>query len=390
MKLNSDGAAQVQLEFSGILESSTNLVSGPWSEVAPQPTSPWILSPTDNGMFFRTFMEMSFPCSVPKTGQVTSYRTGDDGEYQSGVVWPDPRFADNGNTVIDNLTGLQWIKDPHGLSGNAEGMVWSSALNFCNDLVYDGHDDWRLPNIREMESLVHSGKGEWGCFAYVWLLSDATPFSGTIWFDYWSSTTSARCSNSAWILSMYLGSAYSGDPKTYSCYVWPVRGGSDGEAVPAPLPKTGQTYCCLTGDDGDLEKGQDWPEPRFEDNLDGTIADNLTGLEWIKAPHDLNGNSAGMAWEDAIDLCNDVEFAGHSDWRLPSRRELMSLADAGRYSPALPSGHPFTGILNDEYWSSTSVASYTSTAWRVSMYSGSVYRFFKSSLYYAWPVRDQQ
>lgn len=44
------------------------------------------------------------------------------------------------------------------------------------------------------------------------------------------------------------------------------------------LPKTGQTTNYATGDDGDLEKGTSWPSPRFIDNSDGTITDNLTGL----------------------------------------------------------------------------------------------------------------
>ncbi len=49
---------------------------------------------------------------VPKTGQTTSYATGDDGILQKGVVWPIPRFKDNNNgTVTDNLTGLIWLKN---------------------------------------------------------------------------------------------------------------------------------------------------------------------------------------------------------------------------------------------------------------------------------------
>ncbi len=44
--------------------------------------------------------------AVVKTGQTTSYRTGDDGDLEKGVAWPDTRFTDNGNgTVTDNLTG---------------------------------------------------------------------------------------------------------------------------------------------------------------------------------------------------------------------------------------------------------------------------------------------
>jgi hypothetical protein len=52
------------------------------------------------------------PAPVEKTWQWISYATGDDGDYEHGAMWPDPRFTDNGNgTITDNLTGLIWLKD---------------------------------------------------------------------------------------------------------------------------------------------------------------------------------------------------------------------------------------------------------------------------------------
>ncbi|UCE55232.1 MAG: hypothetical protein JSV31_07260 [Desulfobacterales bacterium] len=50
----------------------------------------------------------------------------------------------------------------------------------------------------------------------------------------------------------------------------------------APVAKTGQTDSYADCDDGDLEKGIVWPVPRFTDNEDGTVTDNLTGLVWLK------------------------------------------------------------------------------------------------------------
>ena len=81
---------------------------------------------------------------VPKTGQTTSYQTGDDGTYQKGVTWPSPRFTVQGNTntVIDNLTGLVWARNAN-LGG---AMTWSNAIVYCEGLTYGGHSDWRLPN----------------------------------------------------------------------------------------------------------------------------------------------------------------------------------------------------------------------------------------------------
>lgn len=55
---------------------------------------------------------MAGTIQLPKTGQTTSYYSGDDGEIQAGVDWPNPRFTDHGNgTVTDKLTGLMWIKE---------------------------------------------------------------------------------------------------------------------------------------------------------------------------------------------------------------------------------------------------------------------------------------
>ena len=53
-------------------------------------------------------------------------------------------------------------------------------------------------------------------------------------------------------------------------------------AQPAPVPKTGQTVMYRSQDDGDLQKGVAIPSPRFVDNGDETVTDNLTGLVWLK------------------------------------------------------------------------------------------------------------
>ncbi len=164
-------------------------------------------------------------------------------------------------------------------------------------------------------------------------------------------------------------------------------------ATNAPVPKTGQTTSYREGDDGDLKTGTAWPDPRFIDLSDGTVKDNLTGLEWVQAPHALSGNSGTENWNGAIDRCNNLVYAGHSDWRLPSRKELMSLVDYGRYSPALPAGHPFAGVQINGYtfyWSGTSFASYTVGAWYVDMYDGHVYYNDKPGDNYVWPVRGGQ
>lgn len=140
----------------------------------------------------------------------------------------------------------------------------------------------------------------------------------------------------------------------------------------APVPQTGQTVSYALGDDGDLQKGVPWPEPRFTEYEDGTVTDNLTGLVWTK-----NTNIYGVKpWCQAIASCNSSSEGGHTDWRLPNVRELQSLLDyrgENQYS-MLPVGHPFIGIGISQtffYWSSTSYS--PDEAWTISFENGHIY-----------------
>jgi hypothetical protein len=162
-------------------------------------------------------------------------------------------------------------------------------------------------------------------------------------------------------------------------------------AAPAPVAKTGQTTSYRSGDDGHLEKGVASPSPRFTDRGDGTVLDNLTGLMWAK---DANFAEVTKTWYDAIDYANNLSLgsagcaAYYQDWRLPNVKELQSLIDFSNYSPALPTGHPFTNVQSSVYWSSTTFADYTGYAWFVYMVSGSVNFEDKTKFYYVWPVRS--
>jgi hypothetical protein len=164
----------------------------------------------------------------------------------------------------------------------------------------------------------------------------------------------------------------------------------------APLSKTGQTTSYATGDDGDLEVGIEWDEPRFYDNGDGTITDALTGLVWLK-----NANCFGQrTWSEALSDCNGLassscgltDGSSAGDWRLPNAKEFQSLIDFSMVGPALPTGHPFENVQYDyEYWSSTTNASNTDFALGMKMYHGLVEHILKSdSNYYVWPVRNDQ
>ncbi len=324
---------------------------------------------------------------VAKTGQTINYATGDDGDLQKGIASPSPRFTDNGDgTVTDNLTGLMWAKDAN-LGG---AMNWNSAIDYANNLSLGSaesgasYTDWRLPNIKELKSLLDLGNTEF-------VLPSDHPFLNVQTKPYWSSTT--RAYDTGYALTVYFspGFVYR-EQKTYIYnYVLPVRDGNTDPLV--PVAKTGQTTSYRTGDDGDLQKGVAWPSPRFTDNGDGTVKDNLTGLMWAKDAN-LGGS---MYWNSAINYANNLTLGSdgcgvsYTDWRLPNVNELQSLLDLGNAEPALSSGHPFINVQTYPpkpiYWSSTTVAIRTYEAWRVDVgefYSGSA---SKNVNHYVWPVR---
>ena len=165
-------------------------------------------------------------------------------------------------------------------------------------------------------------------------------------------------------------------------------------AATLQLPKTGQTTSYAAGDDGAHEKGTAWPNPRFTDNANGTVTDNLTGLIWLK-----NANCFGtQTWAAALTSANGLaslacgltDGSSAGDWRLPNRKELQSLVDRSTVNPALPSGHPFTAVQANVYWSSSTYAGDATVAWFVSMNGGGVYNGHKGLYYYVWPVRGGQ
>ena len=169
----------------------------------------------------------------------------------------------------------------------------------------------------------------------------------------------------------------------------------------APVEKTGQITFYATGDDGDLEKGVAWPNPRFTDNGDGTVTDNLTGLIWL-----MNANCFGAkSWTDALSdanglasgSCGLTDGSSAGDWRVPNIKELQSLIHYGFYIPCLPDtagtgqwteGNPFSGVQSGNYWSSTACASTTYSAWVVSLSSGRVGGGNQDYDDYVWPVRS--
>ncbi|MBN2080367.1 MAG: DUF1566 domain-containing protein [Spirochaetes bacterium] len=275
---------------------------------------------------------------LPKTGQDAgnSIITGDDGNLQIGAAWPDPRFTDNGDgTMTDNLTGLMWEQSP-----STSTMDWAGAFSHISGLDTGEHHDWRLPNRNELASLIHRGIYN---NSAAWFPDQG--FTGIQFAYYWTSNT--KPSDTTRALALYLG--YCGgyifsDAKTNDTrYVIACRGTSEN------IPRTGQTESYATGDDGDLESGVAWPDPRFTDNDDGTMTDNLMGLMWEQIP-----GTDDLTFSEAIAAADTKEVGGHHDWRVPNINELSTLLNTGVPSIAtwLNTSYGFS-VQESAYWSST-------------------------------------
>jgi len=297
---------------------------------------------------------------LPVTGQTTKYKDHDDGDLQEGLNWPDPRFTDNANgTITDKLTGLIWLKKANLLDayGNA---TWSEALEFVEELNATGkmavgtiaevdaedtsnwgthQTDWRLPNRNEFESLMTLEPDGGAANISQWLNDQGFEGVSTT-HRYWTSTTyppTPQYPDHAWHAQLYEGRIRHWQ-KDFSGPVMVVRG--DGLGAPAQVWKTGQKQAYADGDDGDFEKGAalPWFIPRFTDNDNGTITDNLTNLIWLK-----NANVAQntVDWDTAFDYIDELNAQGtinginagdtsnngshQSDWALPNRKELWGL-----------------------------------------------------------------
>lgn len=89
--------------------------------------------------------------------------------------------------------------------------------------------------------------------------------------------------------------------------------------------------------------------PSFTDNGDGTITDNITGLMWKKSP-DTDGNGDidaddKLTYAQAVDGAGDLALAGHTDWRLPTIKELYSLINFSGIDPSGYEGTDTSGLI---------------------------------------------
>jgi hypothetical protein len=292
-------------------------------------------------MLFEKFMGVVIMCALSLSSSAAFATPVPDTGSPADPACNPLSYTDLGQGIImDRVTGLMWQQatDP--------GLYdWQQALDYCSSLTLGCYDDWRLPTVRELSTLVDSAIPSPGP------MINAEYFPDTMADTYWSSTIVSGGPADAWVLNMYDGGLLKrprvgGDGR----YVRAVRGTSLVNA--------------------------------FADNNDGTITDNATGLMWQKekAP-------GSYTWQQAKNYCDNLTLAGKNDWRLPTKNELQSIVDYGDYNPAMST---VFGTFDSYYpfWSSTVSAGSSDDAWYVSFDEGETYFREKTfSSYYVRAVR---
>ncbi|MHC5068085.1 MAG: sulfatase-like hydrolase/transferase, partial [Planctomycetota bacterium] len=246
-------------------------------------------------------------------------RYGQDAQHQGFQ----PSYLANGDgTISDLVTGLTWSQSPDlngdGIIDAGDQLNHSDALAYAATLSLAGHQDWRVPSVKELYSLIDfRGKDPSG-----WSGSDTnllTPFINDeiFAFAYGDTSAGARIIDAQFV--------------TTTLSVAPIMNGNgesmfgvnfaDGRIKGYPT-KASKTYYAL------FVRGASYGSNDFSDNGDGTISDHASQLMWQQAD-----SGVGMDWPSAlawVEARNAENHLGYNDWRLPNAKELHSIVDYNR------------------------------------------------------------
>ncbi|MEM9160896.1 MAG: DUF1566 domain-containing protein, partial [Verrucomicrobiota bacterium] len=231
---------------------------------------------------------------------------GQDGQYGARS----PSYKDNGDgTVTDLVTGLMWTKTPI-------KATYQEALDGAETCEVGGYDDWRVPSIKEIYSLMqfngldpdpNSNLTE-GLIPFI----DRSVFD----FEYGDPREGERVIDSQFVTtSVNVSPIMTGQESFFGLNL------ADGRIKAYPTQSRREKKFRALYTRGNVAYGKN----EFRDHGDGTITDAATGLMWMKAD-----SVEGMDWPTALGYAEQMEFAGHSDWRLPSAKELQSIIDYER------------------------------------------------------------
>ncbi|MDY0339955.1 MAG: DUF1566 domain-containing protein [Coriobacteriia bacterium] len=285
---------------------------------------------------------------------------GQDAQYDGNTA----NYSDNGDgTVTDNVTGLTWTQSPDlnddGDIDIDDKLTYEEALAGAESTKVGGYDDWRLPTIKELYSLIDFNgvdpSGYQGTDT-----SGLVPFIDTDYFDFGYGDTNAsdRIIDAQMASSTtHMDVTMNGEPSMFGVNFADGRIKGYGTSPKPKQPEGKGFYVYYVR--GNTAYGIN----DYTDNGDGTVTDEATELMWAR-----DDSGKGMAWEAALswaEQANAKSYLGHSDWRLPNVKELQSIVDYTR-SPGITDSAAIDPVFNTTeitneagesdypwYWSST-------------------------------------
>lgn len=266
---------------------------------------------------------------------------GQDAHYQNNT----PSYTNNNDgTITDNVTGLIWQQDMGSKISFTEAFIKADTMSL------GGHTDWRVPTIKEVYSLIlFTGRvmGETAIEMFIDTNYFEQPLGNT-------NLGEREIDAQTWSSTEYVGTTMNGDATVFGVNF--IDGRIKG--YPEYRPGSGEAnkmYFRM------VHGNTDYGKNNFVDNGDSTVSDLATGLMWQKAD-----DGIGRDWEEALAYAENLELAGHNDWRLPNAKELQSIVDYTRSpqttsSPAIDPVFETTEINDPEgnpgqypfFWSST-------------------------------------
>jgi hypothetical protein len=260
--------------------------------------------------------------AAPKPGQPFY---GQDAQY----IGNPPNYKLNGDgTVSDLVTGLMWTQDPGSKKTFDQAVADTAKCRTGN------YDDWRLPTIKELYSLIQLNGIDPDPMSHD--DSRLIPFidRSVFKFTYGKEADGERIIDSQFASSTkYVSTTMNGNETMFGVNF------ADGRIKGYPITDrrrgTQKKFFVLY-----VRGNPDYGKNKFKDNVDGTITDEATGLTWMKAD-----SGKGMDWPAALEYAENLELAGHSDWRLPNAKELQTIIDYTR-SPDTSGSAAIDPIIN--------------------------------------------
>ncbi|MCJ7688499.1 MAG: DUF1566 domain-containing protein, partial [Clostridiaceae bacterium] len=227
-------------------------------------------------------------------------------------------------------------------------MLWIQSI--AETTTTAGYDDWRIPTIKELYSLVlftgNQGMADPSAHTPP---ADTVPFIGMDYFDF-EYPTIGRYIDAQYISSTeYVTQTMNGNETFFGVNF------ADGRIKGYPQDggnlqvSEGRFYLRL------VRGNPIYGENLFIDNNDGTITDSATGLIWLKDDSgsdtfidllpDYTYKDGSLNWEEALAFAENFEYAGYDDWRLPDAKELHTIVDYTR-SPETTGSAAIDPIFN--------------------------------------------